>query len=313
MSIERAVDDYVMRNYGHLVLNTTPEFDEESGLWISRLHSDYPILIQDDREKKRRIQFLKVNVLGYVTFTEKLQLVPEKTTTEEDLEGKLTTFLDMWRSYAERVVISATADRVAGLWEVSSALNPIYEIVNFVWDNEYVTLDYFEGDRSRSKSKIKHYLSLLEDLNLLRNYEGRYVAGNLFVTLREQTDYFQDFLTSVYSEVLRKRYPYLKQVVGHSSLETVIHIGNVVYYPELYAREAVPRNKSTLIDEYALEYGSRISAPRLSGYLRKLREIDVIDEENGLYSGTDSLREKMFSIQKEIESPDQVWDVPCPV
>jgi hypothetical protein len=42
MSIERAVDDYVMRNYGHLVLNTTPEFDEESGLWISRKVVNFP-------------------------------------------------------------------------------------------------------------------------------------------------------------------------------------------------------------------------------------------------------------------------------
>lgn len=313
MSEEQIVDEYVIQNYGHLVLNDPPEFDDDSSLWISKLHSNYPILIQNDKTKKREVQFLKVNVLGYVTFNKEMHLVSDRTTTEDELETKLTAFLDMWRSYAERIVISATADRIAGLWEVSSALNPIYEIMNFVMENDAITLAYFESDRSRQRSKVKHYISILEDLKLLRKYEGRYVAGNLFVSLRKRTDTFHDLMNAVYSEVLRKRYSYLKQVVGHTSLETVIRIGNVVYYPELHAREAVPRDRNTLIDEYAREYGSQISAPRLTGYLRKLREIEVIEEDGGLYFGAHGLRDKMFSIQKEIEPPSQVWDVPCPV
>lgn len=315
MEAEKSVAKYVIDNYGHLIRNEPPQFDEDSSLWISRLHSDYPVIIQNDQEKKREIHFIKADILGHVVLDKELRLVGDMTTTESELEERLSTYLDMWRSYAERIVISATADRVAQLSEVSTALNPIYEIINFILENDSVHLAHFEGRGPRRKRNMKHYFSILEDLNIIRKHEDRYVSGNLLAALRKETlgRSFSDLMNAVYAVVLRKKYAYLKQVIGQTSLETVIRVGNTIYYPELYSKGRVPRDRATLLREYENEYEFGITAPRLAAYLRKLGEIEVVAEEDGLYFGKDSLRDEMFSIQRSIQSPNEYWSISSPI
>ncbi len=313
MNIQEDIVSYLIQNYGHLVLSDSPEYNEELELWISKLHSDYPILIQDDKKGKKEIHFIKIHSLGYIVFNSQKQIVRDKTTSDEQVVLRIETYLDMWRTYAENIVVSASAERIAKLSEVSNVLNPIYEIITFVSDSNFISLFHFEKERTDKRRKAKQYLAMLEDLKLLRRHDNGYVPGNLFVALKEQTDAYDQFMESIYATILKHRYSFLRNVLNLSNLETVIRIANIVYYPELHTRESVPRDRKTLVREYTLEYRLEITEPRMSGYLKKLEELDVIRIESGFYQGNDELRTKMFDIQKSIESPESLWSVPIPV
>ena len=60
MNIEEVLGRYVITHYGNLVLHKEPEFDESRQLWISQLHSDYPILINNDLTSERKMRFIKM-------------------------------------------------------------------------------------------------------------------------------------------------------------------------------------------------------------------------------------------------------------
>ncbi len=313
MNTHESIVSYVIENYGHLILSEDPEYNEDQDLWVSKLRSDYPILIHDDRKATKSLRFIKISSLGYVVFNNRNQLVGSKTTSDEEVSSRIETYLDMWRTYAENIVVAAAADRIGRLVEVSNALNPIYEIINFVSDSNYISLSHFEKERSDKKRKAKQYLMMLEELELLREHDGGYVPGNLFVALREQTDKFGQFAEAVYATILKRRYSFLRNVLNLSNLETVIRIANIVYYPELHMKGPVPRNQKTLVKEFELEYRCEITEPRMGGYLRKLEELDVIRINSGYYQGDDQLRADMFDIQKNFVSPETLWSVPSPI
>jgi len=312
MSVDDVITRYIIENYGNLVLNESPEFDESAQVWISMLTSDYPIVI-DEGIDDRRFHFLKARPLGYVVFSEDLKVIEEMSTSDEKVADNLTRYLDMWRSYAERLVVSASARNLANLVDVSNAFNPIYEIISYVLDNRTISKDDFLND-SRKKAKSPQYFELLREIEILRKENSHYTSGNLLASIIESAkNDFNTIINSVYAEILQKRYPYIRHVISTSSLNRVIKVENIVYYPEFYARGPVKRDRKTLVREFSLEYNDILTEPTLSGYLRKLESIGVIKRKGDLYSGVDSIRRKMFDLQKEYNPPDETWNIPAPV
>lgn len=314
MNIEEVIGRYVITHYGNLVLHEEPEFDENRQLWISRLHSDYPIMIHNDLTSERRMRFIKINPLGFVAFDEKMRINRDWTSARGKIVSRIDTYLNMWRAYAENIVISASADRIVELPEVMTALNPIYEILLTLHEDGRIGLEDLVSERRSRKREMKsrQYVALLEGLNLIRRHRGQYVRGNLFVALEKRNPEFNQLVKWAFSEILHKRYPYLREVIALGNLERLIRVGNTVYYPELHAREPVPRDRSTLVKEFALEYPGGIPPIAMRSNLHKLERVEVIERRDSMYQGVDSLRSKMFELQKEMPSPETVWSVSSP-
>ncbi|TXT56102.1 MAG: hypothetical protein BAJATHORv1_30488 [Candidatus Thorarchaeota archaeon] len=311
MKARKQIEEYIFKTYGHLVLHDPPEFDEELSVWITKLRSDYPILIRDDKRRKKTLRFLKIPSLGHVVFDEGLHLVKGKTTEEEVIEERVREYLNMWREYAEDIVVKASAERIASLGEVRLSLNPIFELINFIDINGFISKDQIFEKMSKRRHKMNQYVSLLQDLEIIRPYEDKFQPGNLFVAFKErfQSD-FDKFISAIFSEILRKRYSYLRDVIHTQNLSKLISVENVIYYPEIHTEEAIPRDYKTLAKEYRIEYHSSISEPAIAAYLRKLEQIDLVSEENGLYHGTQYMRERISEIRTQIPSPEHVWSVP---
>ena len=318
MSVDEVVGKYVVRHYGNLVLHEDPDFDEDLQLWISRLHSDYPVTIQNDLTTERKLRFIKINILGFVAFDQEMRLNREWTSSRETVTSRIMTYLNMWRAHAENIMISAAADRIVDLPEVMTALNPIYEILLMLHEEGQIFPEDLIPERKTRKAamknamKTKRYLTLLEELSLIRRHKKKYVRGNAFVSLEERIPEFSKLTKNVFSMILSERYPYLREVIPLTNLERLIKVGNIVYYPELHAREPVPRDTSTLVKEYALEYGGEISITAIRSNLYKLKGVKIIEQHNDLYQGVSNLRTEMVDSMKRIPSPDAVWAIPSP-
>jgi hypothetical protein len=309
---QEVIDHYVIRNYGNSILNDPPEFSEERSMWISRLRSDYPIRIHDDRRSSRTLKFIKVPELGYVVFDDMLHLKKDLTSTPEEVEIQLENYLNMWRAHVENLVVSATADKIASLPEVMNSLNPIYEIVNYVLEDGYITIDML--DRSDS-AKSNRYISLLEQMGIIRKHEEKYVEGNALVTLQDlcRDKGFNDLVTKNNAMILESHYSYLRHVIQLTSLQRLINVENIVYYPEFYMKDAVPRDRKRLLQEYNLEYRAEIAPPSLSSNLRKLRDLEIIERTDSLYHGTKDIRNHVLELYQSVPSPETVWSVASPI
>ena len=314
MSAVETIGKYVVGHYGNLVLYEEPVFDEERRLWISRLHSDYPVIIQNDFTKRRELRFIKISPLGFVAFDQKMRLNRSWTSSRDTVASRIRTYLDMWRAYAENIMISASADRIVDLPEVATALNPIYEILLILHEEGQIHPDDLVSERGRRKEedKNKQYIALLEGLDLLRHYDGKYVRGNAFVSLEERNAEFNHLVKTAFSMILSQRYPYLREVIALTNLERLIKVGNTVYYPELHAHEAVPRDSATLVKEYTLEYGGEIPRTAIRSNLYKLKGVKIVEQHDSMYQGTNSLRNTMLNLLNMTPSPDTVWSVPTP-
>jgi len=259
------------------------------------------------------LKFIKTQSLGYVILDEELKPISKFTTPEDEVVGNLQDYLNMWREYAEKIVLSASADRIARMEEVSYSLNPIYTILVYLEETGSIKLEHFETGVSNDDRKTHRYLSLLEGLDIIRKHERGYAAGNLYVSLRESTNDIEKIKLAVFSVILRKRYSFLKDVLSNQTLERIIRLGNVMFYPELEMRSAVLRDYRTLQREYYLEYEVEMLKPDMITYLHKLKKVDIVERKGSFYSGNDSLRNEMYKWLSTMASPEAAWSIPTPI
>ena len=74
------------------------------------------------------IETVSLNELGTLRFTEDLK--PIDAIPREEYIKKLTTYLDVWRRCAERIVLDVSVDHIARITEMQWVLNPILEIIS---------------------------------------------------------------------------------------------------------------------------------------------------------------------------------------
>ncbi|MCF2136882.1 MAG: hypothetical protein K9W43_06510 [Candidatus Thorarchaeota archaeon] len=312
MNSRETITKFVITHYGNLIRNDDPTYDEVSRRWIARLQSDYPIIIHNDLTSETRIRFLKVSPLGYVVFNEQFHPHPDLITPRETIVSRLRSYLHMWRSYTESLLLRSSADKIAQLPEVLTALNPVYEILLTLYEEEHVNLTDFsiEGKTKGRKKKMRKYIALLQELEVLRPSDHYYVPGNLFVMLLEKQLSFENITTAVMSEILRRKYEFLREVMSLGNLERIIRVANIVYYTELHTKSEVPRSWSTLMKEFSCEYDTSISPSSIKLNLYKLVKVGVIGKSKSLYHGTSELRSKMIEMWGKKPSPDTIWRIP---
>jgi len=298
MSVVEEVRKYAIRHYGNLISVGEPEFDARTRTWLTELKSDYPRIIHDDRSPNERIlKFLSLRRLGIIKLGENLQ--PIEATSRETCVQNLSTFLDMWRERAERIIVRVSSDHFAQINEAQWVLAKVGMIVLNLLQKEIILEGEIASHHPTEEDKIRRYLKLLEGLDLVRQIDEGYTYGNLFTELRRQTSNTQEFKTVILSHIIRERYSTLKESFGISQLETFVHVDSCYYRPALEAEKLLYWTADSIIDHYTKLYG-RKSPLRITYILGELVNVKALEREDKYYFGNEELFSQMLDLKSEM-------------
>jgi hypothetical protein len=306
MKPQTVVKSFVSHHYGNLLSSAPPIFDEKTRIWIAEIKSDYPIVLQDDREPERKIvRFMSVHRIGRIIFDENLKFREKESTTREECTKVVESLLTMWRDRAEKIVVQASADYLIRISEFRHFFTPIEEVVDYLLEHDAIYDEELMQHRSIGKqTKTSKYLNLLEGLDLIRRIDDGYENADLWLFLREKCEengeFDEDkFKRAILSEVIRKRYSALREVFEISRLQPTIHINNCIYKPSLEAEHLIYLTENSIVKNYKELYG-RINPLTVTHILRNLRTVHAIDRRENYWSGTDELLSTMVSIKNEM-------------
>lgn len=289
---------YVLQHYGNLISVGEPIFDDRTKTWMAQLKTDYPRLIQDDRSPNERIlRFLSMRRLGTIRLSEDLK--PIEATTRDECIQTLNTFLKIWQERAERIVVTASSDRLARIGETQWILAPIRMIMSNLLQREAIPDEEILRLPPKSRQKMEQYFMLLENLELVRRSNNGYSYGNLFTALWEKIQNSADFNTAVLSHVIKERYPMLRDIFDISQLETFVHVDSCYYKPALEAEKILYQRRDSIISQYTMFYG-RKSPIRLTYILDELVRANALHCSDKYYYGDDELFQQMMEMKKEM-------------
>lgn len=298
MSVVEGVRKYAVRHYGNLISVAEPEFDARTKTWLAEVKSDYPRIIHDDRRPNERIlKFLSLRRLGVIKFGDDLKFI--EATPREICIQNLSSFLDMWQERAERIIVKASSDYFARLNETQTVLSKVAMIISNLRMKEIISENEIAFSSPKGERKIRQNLKLLEGLDLVREIEGGYTYGNLFAELLRQTSSFQEFKIAVLSHVIRERYSTLKETLGISQLETIVHVDSCYYRPALEAENLLYWTSDSIINHYTKFYG-RLSPLRITHILGELVNVKALEREDKYYFGNEELFSQMLDLKSEM-------------
>lgn len=305
MSAQAVIRSFATHHYGNLISSEKPKFDERTKTWIAQIRSDYPILLQDDREpEKKIIRFISVNQIGKILFDENLKFQEKESTSLEDCAQAVQSLLEMWRDRAERIVVQASANHLVLIPEFRHFFIPIEEVVDSILEHDIVSDNELIKNRPAQKQvRATKYVNLLKGLKLIHRVENGYEAGELFVFLKKACEEKNlgedDFKRAVLSEVVKKRYTSLRDVFEISRFQPTIHINNCIYKPSLEAENLICMTERTIANNYRELYG-RINPCSLTHILRRLLVVDDINRRGKYWSGTQTLLDDMMILKNQM-------------
>jgi hypothetical protein len=302
---ERAIEFYASMNYGHVISTDAPIYDEKKGLYVSNLHSDYPLIIKNEKPPETKtIHIMEINSLGRITSDKNGKIIRDFTTSRDECIKNILSFFELWKRRAEEIVVYATSDKLVKGLRWYHFLDPIDEIVSQLWESECI--NEFEIDYCRSKGrrrKTRLYLGLLEGLEIVSKRGDSYFEGNLTVAARKEAKgdkgYFRDLLVST---VLKERYSTLRDVFHLRILEPVIRVDNCIYLPEIETEGQIYRSFESINRDFKNYYHHSINKEVLKRNLEQLVDFKIIEQKGPYYFGNKTLRDVMIEKKKEIGS-----------
>lgn len=303
VSINERAKEYAMCHYGNLFSTEDPIFDEKERLWKVRLKSNYPRLIKNDDPEERYIRVLPLKGLGTMCFTESLQFVENCSSKRDESISRLRSYLEMWREQVENIVVSASAKQLAKTYPARNFLHPANMVLsNFRHKKDNViTFEELEKMRIRH-GKIERWISLLEDLKLIKRIEIGYIYGEKFTQLEERTaEEAFDFETLSMAYILQKSYPLLKEIFHIQQFEPLIHLDTCYYRPALEAEEILCQSENSLFKRFVTDYSYRPN-PELRHLLSELQQSDSLRRKDSFYFANDTIFQEMMELKSESPS-----------
>ena len=303
VAIEQAVQRFLFGHYGDLIIADTPTFDSIRQAYVANLRSDYPIMIQDDKTQETKLHILKVDRLGSVYLDKDLKIMPEKTTSRDSCIENLKLFFNLWLKRAEEIIVSCSAEALVNVSRFRHYFDPIDALLVSICDYGRVTDKEIGSCRSPERlQKIQQYLSLLEGLEIIRRSEDGYVAGNSFVSIRDnRPEYTEEELRNLLlSYIIKERYPTLRDVFKLTILEPTIHVDNCVYLPEIEEENSIYRTVESIGKDYREYYNKRISTLSLRLNLRRLENAKAIERDGKHYFGNETLLKQMINTKRAL-------------
>lgn len=298
MSVMEEIRRHVVQNYGNLISIGEPRFDDRTKTWLAELKSDYPRIIYDDRSpNKRMVRFLSLRRLGVIRLGENLQFI-EATSREVAIQN-LSSFLDMWQERAERIVVWASSEHLARINETQTVLGKFSMIISNLLLKEIISENEISSSPPKEEHMIRQHLKILEGLDFVRRTGEGYTYGNLFTELQRRLKDFQDFKIAVLSHIIRERYSTLKEILGISQLETIVHVDSCYYRPALEAESLLYWTGDSIINRYRKIYG-RKSSLRISHILHELVDVKALEHEDKYYFGNEELFAQMLDLKSQM-------------
>ncbi len=295
-SLGAVVQRYTIEHYGDLIIPDKPSYDEGTKTWQVQLRSIYPRIIQDEQSSETVVRFLDLRDLGSIKINDALQIVD--ATSDENCEHQLITRIDLWKKQSEQIIVKASSDVFAKIAESIHVLNPLGLILDELTKHkkEKFTISEDEVDEQRRPQKIRQYLELLEELEIVKKVDEGYTYGNTYVGIVEQTKNESKLKTILISHVIKRKYSTLRQVFGITQLEPYVHLANAYYWPSLDAEKLVHTTRSRLLQRYQ-DYYAKVSTWDFHSRLSDLKEQGAIVEENGYLIGDKDRFDNMLQMK----------------
>ena len=277
--------------------------------WAVRLKVDYPRAFTDDKTQERTIRFLPIGQVGSLLCDSDFRV--KKSTSREVCGRRITSNLDKLVRRSERIVVQASAKRLAKVAIVREALNPIYVMADHLLDHPSITSEELRG-LARPK-KFRQYLSLLEEIGLVERKEDVFVQGPAFSELEgqavkeggtraEQEQLFEELLIAY---ILSKRYDTIREVFRISRMQTYVHADNSYYEASLEAQKLLHQSENSLFSRYNALYGFK-SPLRLRPVLKELVRAGAMDHDGTHYFGVTELFNEMQAIKAQMPLVDSL-------
>ncbi len=303
-NVSKEVQKYVLWHYGNLISAEVPRFDTSTKTWIAELKADYPRLILNDSTSERFVKILSIRQLGTISLSSNLKFLGSLSTPRDECVQTLRSYLNIWKERVETIVVEASSMQFARLSATRVFLNPILMILSNFMRSQDLVLSNEELMKLRP-DRISQYLSLLEDIELVRKTERGYTYGNMFTELRKSAENDSQFETFVMAFVIRESYPLLREVFEIAQLESFIHLDNCYYRPALEAEKILHKKPETLFNDYLADYRPE-SIIKLRHTLHQLIEVDALRREGDYYRANEELFDKMLDMKaglQEISPP----------
>jgi hypothetical protein len=303
MAVEQTVQKYLFEHYGDLILADAPIFDAKTQAYTSNLRSDYPIMVKDDKAPETKLHLLKVDHLGTIFVDKEFKVVHGKTTSRDECIENLKLFFKLWLKRAEEIIVSTSAETLVNVSRFRHYFDPIDAILVSLCDYGRLSDEEIESARSSERlTKIRLYLELLEGLEIIRKSEDGYVAGNTFVSIRENYPSLgeQELRNTLLAHIIKERYATLRDVFRLTILEPTIHIDSCIYLPEIEEESPIYRTIESIHSDYREYYNKRISVLDLRLNLRRLENAKAIERDDRHYFGNEALLKQMVDKKKSM-------------
>jgi len=294
----KRIRKYVMLHYGNLLTTEEPSFDETDKLWKAQLKSNYPRLIKNDYpEGERYIRVLPLRRLGTVCFNEMFQLLKDCSIKREDSIELLRSYLRMWQEKAENIVVATSSKQLADTSPARVFLNPVNKILDNFLQKRDVIITLEELKKVRKPTKLMRWLTLLEDLKLIKKQENGYIYGEMFTSLDKEANDDREFQILSMAYVLKESYPILKEVFGIKQFEPLVHLDSCYYRPALEAETVLYQTEETLFKRFMNDYGYRPNID-LRHNLHELYSSRALCRKDSYYYANDDLFHEMLEIRE---------------
>jgi hypothetical protein len=293
--VKSALRKYLVQNYGELVNVAEPQYDPDRHLWTAKLFSNYPRILRDDKEPdKPSIRFLHFYDIGRITLRDDLSLI--EATPREDVVANIDGRNSIYMERAERILVKVSAERLSELSEAMHVLNPVKTVVDALvkpLDKPIITNDDVESDDK--PDRIRQYLGLMAELNLVRKIPGGYTYGPQLTALQELAkNDLAKVRQAVIAYLIKERYSILREAFDIRQFERYVHLGNCYYWPSLEAEKLLHTTKRNIYERY-IEYYGKLSPVSFPSLLADLVQVGAIEVREDKYCyGNEELFDKML-------------------
>src|SRR4030066_435869 len=295
------IKEYAIRYYGNLISADEPIFDEKERLWKAQLKSNYPRLIKNDYPQEERfIRVLPLRGLGTICLNEELQFAKDCSVKREDSISLIRSYLEKWRQQVENIIVAASSLQLAKTSPARVFLNPANMILANLRQSKDIAISFDQLEKLRRHTRIERWLSLFEELKLVKKIENGYVYGEMFTTLEKQAHSDSEFEIFNMAYILKESYPLLKEIFHIQQFEPLIHLDSCYYRPALEAPEVtLYQTSDSLFRRFIADYRFR-PVVELRHTLYELHKSEALLSEKQYYYKNDALFQEMLNLKNQI-------------
>jgi hypothetical protein len=208
-------------------------------------------------------------------------------------------YLNLLKQRSERIMVQASSDRFATMYEVKHVLNPIIKIINNLVDSEENSplIAWADIQAESEREKLTQYLNLLEGIEIIKQTEQGVAMGNLLVSFcLKAKNKLPEVQGMVLSHVIRKGYATLRSFHVITQIQPLIQVDNCYYWQAIEAEKNLSMRKSKMYDRFVTYYDA-ISPVTFKSMLQELIEAGALHQDGPYCFADDELLGRMIELK----------------